>query len=215
MWRKRIVVFDLDDTLYKEVDFLKSAYREIGDYLEAHYPVNGVFERMIWLWQNGKNAFVDIIREYGLPVTVDELLRMYRHHEPSIELDKKTHEMLSRLSRSCVLGLITDGRSLTQRNKIKALGLEQYIEDSHILISEETGYTKPALEPFQFFMDLYPNDDYCYVGDNPEKDFVAPNQLGWRTICLLDDGRNIHQQIFNLPDGYLPKYQVKNLIECF
>jgi len=27
--RKRVVVFDLDDTLYKEIDFLKSAYMEI------------------------------------------------------------------------------------------------------------------------------------------------------------------------------------------
>ena len=28
--RNKVFVFDLDDTLYKEIDFLRSAYREIA-----------------------------------------------------------------------------------------------------------------------------------------------------------------------------------------
>lgn len=28
----KVVCFDLDDTLYKEIDYLKSAYREIASY---------------------------------------------------------------------------------------------------------------------------------------------------------------------------------------
>lgn len=35
----KIVVFDLDDTLYKEVDFLKSAYMEISNRLISHYDL--------------------------------------------------------------------------------------------------------------------------------------------------------------------------------
>ena len=27
-----------------------------------------------------------------------------------------------------------------------------------------------------------------------EKDFIAPNKLGWTTVCLLDNGMNIHKQ---------------------
>lgn len=207
----KIVVFDLDDTLYKEVDFLKSAYREIGAFLETHYMVNGGYEKMFRLWQEGRNAFEEIIREHDLPLSVDELIRMYRMHVPSIILDEKTSEVLSVLSKTCVMGLITDGRSVTQRNKIKALGLERFIEESNILISEETGLAKPASEPFQFFMDKYPNRDYYYIGDNPGKDFIAPNQLGWKTVCLSDDGRNIHHQETVFPDGNLPTSQINTL----
>lgn len=61
----------------------------------------------------------------------------------------------------------------------------------------------------------YPNSElaFYYVGDNTEKDFLAPNDLGWTTVCLLDDGRNIHKQDFVVVDGYLAKYKIKNIVE--
>lgn len=37
--KRKIIVFDLDDTLYKEVDFLKSAYQEIASWLEDTYEL--------------------------------------------------------------------------------------------------------------------------------------------------------------------------------
>jgi putative hydrolase of the HAD superfamily len=39
-----------------------------------------------------------------------------------------------------------------------------------------------------------PAERYVYVGDNPAKDFIAPNQLGWITIGLRGNSRNIHTQ---------------------
>ena len=45
--RKRVVVFDLDDTLYKEIDFLKSAYMEIASWIEESYGKIGVYEYML------------------------------------------------------------------------------------------------------------------------------------------------------------------------
>ena len=41
--KRKIIVFDLDDTLYKEVDFLKSAYQEIASWLEDTYELKGVY----------------------------------------------------------------------------------------------------------------------------------------------------------------------------
>ena len=31
------IVFDLDDTLYKEIDFVKSAYNYINNYINKYY----------------------------------------------------------------------------------------------------------------------------------------------------------------------------------
>ena len=93
------------------------------------------------------------------------------------------------------IGLITDGCSVQQRNKIEALGLRRWIEEEDIIISEEFGSGKPALANFEYFMKRYPEcHDFTYVGDNLKKDFIAPNALGWQTVCLKDDGRNIHRQ---------------------
>jgi putative hydrolase of the HAD superfamily len=190
---KQVVVFDLDDTLYKEMDYLKSAYREIAGLvypvLKADYEdADAVYHWMMENYQQGRNVFDELLR-YPVPYDKPELLQIYREHKPTIALSEKTVEVLEALKKEgYVLGLITDGRFLTQRNKIEALGLDKYIEPSMILISEETGFCKPSLESYQYVMGLYPGTSYVYVGDNPKKDFYAPNQLGWMTICLKNDG---------------------------
>jgi len=215
MQRRKVVVFDLDDTLYKEIEYLKSAYREISSYLEDHFGLSGVYDRLFQYWENGDNAFAAIIRDYHLSLRLEELLKMYRGHRPQISLDEETHSVLNSLRKECILGIITDGRSLTQRNKIKALGLYSYIEDPNIYISEETGFSKPSQEPFLSFMEGYPESEYYYIGDNPVKDFVAPNRLGWVTACLLDSGENVHGQNGNISQDYKAKFEINSLSEIF
>ena len=83
-----------------------------------------------------------------------------------------------------------------------------------IVISEEFGSEKPALSNYAYFMERYPEcQDFTYVGDNPRKDFIAPNALGWMTICLKDDGRNIHRQDYNVEKIKLPKKSISNITE--
>ena len=195
--KSRVVVFDLDDTLYKEQDYLRSAYHAIAAPIESRYGLEGIFDRMLRWWQEGKNVFQHLIDAYGLDMTVDDLLTVYRSHVPAIWLDEETKHLLDYLHQIAVIGLITDGRSLTQRHKIEALGLSVYMDEEDILISEETGFEKPSEVPYRHFMARYPSCTYYYIGDNPAKDFVAPDRLGWTSICLLDDGRNIHPQDFH------------------
>lgn len=213
MPRRKVFVFDLDDTLYKEVDYLKSAFREIASFFESNYGLSDVYDRLLHHWQNGENAFENIINENHLPLQVEDLLKMYRAHRPQISLDNNTRQVLDQLHQNGVLGIITDGRSMTQRNKMEALGLCAYIPEKNISISEETGFPKPSSEPFASFMQAYPDSDYYYIGDNPAKDFIAPNQLGWTTVCLLDDGRNIHPQVWSENKEYLPHKKVNSILE--
>ncbi len=206
---RKIIILDLDDTLYKEIDFLRSAFQEIAFYI----GIPDTYGRMLRYWQQGENVFERIIVDYNLNMSINELLRVYREHKPDITLDVETVKTLDKLSKSCILGIITDGRSLTQRNKVVALGLDEYISGENILVSEETGFEKPSQVPYQIIMNKFPHCTYWYVGDNPTKDFLAPNQLGWNTICLLDDGRNIHKQTFSLDSQFLPKFRIRKLTE--
>ena len=213
MQKSRVVVFDLDDTLYKEQDYLQSAYREIAARIESPCGLEGIFDQMLKWWQEGENVFLRLIDTYTLGLSINDLLTIYRSHVPAIRFDEETKCLLDRLHSYAVLGLITDGRSLTQRHKMEALGLSAYMAASDILISKETGFEKPSEEPFRHFMERYPSHTYYYIGDNPAKDFVAPNHLGWTTICLLDDGRNIHPQNFRLSQQMLPQYRISQLSE--
>ena len=210
---KKVVCFDLDDTLYKEVDYLKSGYHEIADFVEKKSSSQDVYDKMIAWWEAGENVFQNLISSCHLDVTVDDLLEIYRKHQPQICLDETTRRILNQLRQTCQLGIISDGRSVTQRNKIKALGLSEFFEWPDIYISDEVGHLKTAPYSFEKIMATYPDCQYLYVGDNPAKDFLVPNRLGWITVCLLDTGQNIHPQDFSLPEEYLPKKTINNISE--
>lgn len=204
------VVFDLDDTLYKEFDFVESAYRAIAERLD----ISAAFEVLRDAYARGLNPFETLIGRYSLSVTKEELLNVYRYHKPGLNLPDGSLEILEYLRLHNVpMGIISDGRSITQRNKIEALGLNNYICDKNIVISEEFGSKKPDWRNYRYFQNLYPEiETFVYIADNPRKDFVAPRALGWKTVGLLDDGRNIHKQS-DVEEGYLPDYWVKDITE--
>ena len=135
------------------------------------------------------------------------MLAVYRNHKPHIALNKSVEETLDWLkAHGIILGLITDGRMTQQMNKVDALGLKRYIHEDDVIINEAEEFRKPDQRCFKHFMDKYgPDSEYWYVGDNPCKDFKGPNALGWTTICLRDDGRNIHPQRFDGDESFLPK----------
>lgn len=205
-----VIVFDLDDTLYKEVIFVESGFRAIA----LHLGNPSYADEMMSLWRDGQNAFEQIIGNHSLSTSVEELLTGYRTHVPTIELETSTAATLDALTASGkILGIITDGRSLTQRNKINALGLSHWIGDDNIIISEEFGSSKPDIKNYQFFMSKYPGKTYTYIGDNIAKDFVAPKSLGWQTICVKDNGLNIHAQDFGLGEEFMPEITLMNILE--
>ena len=82
-------------------------------------------------------------------------------------------------------GIITDGRPLGQRAKIKALGLSKLVDD--IIVTDELGgvaFRKPNDISFRIMQTKWqmPFREMVYIGDNAAKDFQAPRQLGMHTI---------------------------------
>jgi putative hydrolase of the HAD superfamily len=190
-------IFDLDDTLFSEIEFLKSGYQQIADHLSKSIGTN-IYPEMWRRYMNHENVFAWIIKQFGDQVpglTPELLLDQYRRHLPEIKLPVETEEFLLKLKNANVpMGLISDGRSITQRNKLKALGIESWFSD--IIISEEFGSEKPDSRNFLYFQEKYPGNSFIFIGDNTIKDFIIPVQLGWKTICLKDRGNNIHSQEF-------------------
>ena len=220
MLSKLVVVFDLDDTLYKEIDFLKSAYVEIAEALIESTNIHGaseaLFNKMLFYYFQGENVFSKILNEYHVTdFTIKDLLEIYRNHNPSIVLSLETLSILNYLKENnSTIGIITDGRKIQQRSKIEALGLYEYTD--LIVISEEIGSEKPNLKNYQIFENEYSEKDFkfLYVGDNLKKDFVTPNKLGWYTVCLRDkEGLNVHSQDVLVADEFLPKYEIDTIGE--
>jgi putative hydrolase of the HAD superfamily len=197
---KLVVIFDLDDTLYREIDFLKSAFQEIAHLLSESLEESSetIYDYLFQCYQKGDNAFQSLLNKYpSSNYQVNDLVNLYRQHNPNISLSPVTLDVLTTIKHAVYkVGLITDGRVIQQQHKIEALGLKDYFDG--IVISESFGSTKPDMRNFQYYESLFEDaTHFIYVGDNTQKDFIAPNALGWTTICLKDKGFNIHLQSFD------------------
>ena len=187
----RAVVFDLDDTLYSEKEYVRSGYRQVAALLPR---VENAEEKLWNAFLNGKVAIDYVLSCEG--IYSEELkgkcLEIYRHQIPDIHLYDGIRKLLLDLRNAGVkIGIITDGRSEGQRAKIKALGLEALVDS--ILITDELGgpkFRKPndiAFRIMQMRLGV-PFESMIYVGDNAEKDFQAPQMLGmqWIQFCNED-----------------------------
>lgn len=205
----KTIVFDLDDTLALEFDYLKSAYHEIAYKVD---PANTrLFAFLLDAYQKKDNPFEQLCSLYS-HYTVAALLQLYRNHVPTYSENRCKSLLVELKANGCKLGLVTDGYSITQRNKLKALGIEELFD--LVVISEEFGSAKPSVANFDVFHQ-FNTDEYYYIADNPAKDFVSPNALGWQTICLIDAGNNIHKQDFTKESLYLPRMTIDTLEQVF
>jgi HAD superfamily hydrolase (TIGR01549 family) len=173
------VIFDLDDTLYSEKEYVKSGYKAVSDYLGCAY------EEKLWSYfEAGKPAIDELLKELGRENEKAEVLEVYRSHQPDIHLYPGVAEMIVDLkSKGIKVGIITDGRPDGQRNKLDALGLD--VDD--VIITDELGgvqFRKPCDIAFRIMTTRWRLNpaDVVYVGDNPAKDFQAAQQLGMRSL---------------------------------
>ena len=203
----KCLVLDLDDTLYSEISYLHSAYRFIAAKISAEPEV--LSAHMLQQYYAGENVFEQLVHGYGVDKTT--LLDWYRFHQPDISLYPAVLETLNSYKADYQYAVITDGRSKTQRNKLHALGLMPYLNS--IVISEEIGSEKPSAANYEKVMQDLQCEHYIYVGDNLKKDFITPKEMGWTTICLKDQGSNIHKQNFDLPYEYQPDYCFESWLE--
>ena len=173
------VIFDLDDTLYSEKEYIKSGYKMVSEYL------GGGYEERLWdFFEQGKFAIDELLHEIGKESEKQAVLSIYHNHKPDIHPYSEVKEIISYFKkRDIKLGIITDGRFKEQQNKLHALNLP--IED--IIITDELGGTqfrKPCDISFRIMAVKWrlPFEQIVYVGDNLEKDHMAPLELGMKFI---------------------------------
>lgn len=176
------VIFDLDDTLYSEKNYVKSGYKRIEEYLGRLDAADKLWEYFL----NGRPAIDEYLTEIGECEKKAECLMLYREQLPQIELYDGVIDLIMKLkARNIKVGIITDGRPEGQKNKLKVLGLDKIIDD--IIITDELGgvqFRKPCDIAFRIMQIRWrlPYEDIVYVGDNPKKDFQACKQLGMGCI---------------------------------
>ena len=216
----KAVLFDLDDTLYPEIEFVKSGFRTVARYLSSryHFDENALFAQMLHILQrDGRGKVFDtLLHELNLYTEerVKLLMYLYRSHCPTICLYEDVLPTLEYLrQRNMLLGIVTDGMASVQRNKITALGLGKLFDV--IICTDEMGEEcwKPSVIPYKAaldFLQVHPSEA-TYVGNDASKDFLGPNSLGMLTIQV---NRSMQKSSIDIISGAVKaKFIVKELRE--
>ena len=199
---ERVIVFDLDDTLYLERDYVLSGFKAVGQWAAAALGVGGLEQVMRDRFHAGHRTkiFDDSLNHIGVeaqPATIARMLAAYRQHRPEIRLAPDAEQFLRNRDAATGFALITDGFLDAQRRKIRALGL--YGRGIHVGICTDSwgrDCWKPNPRAFQHVEQLFGRTGgaLTYVADNPSKDFTAPRALGWHTVQIVRPGR-IHDLV--------------------
>lgn len=185
----KVVLFDLDDTLYLERDYVYSGYKVIANFIGEKYNLlsDDLYFKMIELSKESySNVFNRLFNFYDIKIDNNELKKIigiYKNHFPNIKLCKDSEKAINiLLEKGIRLGLITDGDSIQQRNKINALKIEKYFEK--IIITDELApnreFWKPNKKAFEIMVDFFKEEprNMLYIGDNLNKDPFGALEVG-------------------------------------
>jgi putative hydrolase of the HAD superfamily len=185
----RAIVFDLDDTLYPERDFVLSGFRAVASWAQTEFSVRQelISRELVALFAEGVrgDTFDRSFRSLRLPVErIPDAVRVYREHVPAIRPYPEVPPMLEQLRRGYTLGLVSDGHLHVQRRKLAALGVGHLFDA--IVFSDALGREswKPSTRPFEEVLAALRvrASEAVYVADNPLKDFLGARQVGMATI---------------------------------
>ena len=194
MKKINIIVFDLDDTLYPQIEYTRQCLHSTVNYIS---DISGENKDVIKskldeiLEKNGieyKFIFHDLFKEInfdGMP-QIREILELFWACKPQINLFDGVLDILTQLKTKYRLAILTDGHVHIQEQKIDTLGIKDFFET--VLITDFLGaqYRKPSPAGYKKLLEdmkIKPHD-CIYVGNDPRKDFLACKELGIKTVRI-------------------------------
>ena len=192
----KAVIFDLDDTLISEKEYIKSGYRVIAKKIKNDYELSidadKIFNDLITLMEeNSKQVFNRLLQQYKLKFDnecINELINCYRNHKPRIEFYNDVEPLLNYLKNKKIkIGIISDGYMVTQENKLDVLNAYNIFDK--IILTDELGrdYWKPNPKAFELMKEYFNirYDEMIYIGDNPQKDFYIKKYYPIKTVRII------------------------------
>jgi carbamoyl-phosphate synthase large subunit len=217
---RELLVFDLDDTLYPEADFVLSGYRAVAErvWRDHGIDIEPELRRRFALGQRG-DLFTPSLRMLGVQVEEayvrDELVKTYREHTPSIRPYAEAADVLRELgAKGHSLALLSDGWASVQRRKFSALSLPDVF--SAVVFTDELGSDawKPSPRAFEHLLGItgHCGVDAAYVADNPAKDFIAPHQLSMDSFRVIRPGTE-HNAVLARPRNHDARWRLHSLAQ--
>ncbi|MBI4712242.1 MAG: HAD-IA family hydrolase [Planctomycetes bacterium] len=220
----KAIFFDIDDTLYSTSDFARRARENslraminLGLKLPLNTLVKELNEVISEFSSNYEHHFDKLLvripsRYYQSinPTTLVAAAVIAYHQTKSKELKPYPDALkaLKALARTDLLrGVISDGLTIKQMEKLLRLGIYPLFSPGAIFISEQVGINKPNPKLYQRIcseLTLMPQD-IMYVGDNPLLDIDPANKIGMITVLFRRS-----KKYLAVKGKTKPRYQIDN-----
>ncbi len=189
-----IIAFDMDDTIYEELTYVRSGFRAAANAAAAWWNIDAeeALETLLRsLEEDGRGRQFNVLCDrYQKPQKkwIRALINSYRQHIPVISPDVEAVRVLDALAaQNRRLYLVTDGHKLVQQRKLEALGVAERFVHCYLTNRYGVRHQKPSPRVFELLVarERCQPQDVVYIGDNPHKDFCGIRPLGFRTIRVL------------------------------
>lgn len=209
------IFFDLDDTLFdfssaslislrklwKEIPEIQEMFATAETFIDEYHIHN---KRMWDLHERGEIT-ADFLKGERFRLTIfpdrndEETIRFSRFlndrylwllGECNIPMEG-AKDMLDKLSKKYLIGVLTNGFTEVQYRKLKTTGLDRYIQ--RMVISDEIGIQKPDSRIFRYAereTGATP-ESTVMVGDNPQNDILGALDAGWSAIFFDWKGKGL------------------------
>lgn len=176
----RTILFDLDNTLYNETDFLFPVYKVIS---EKFYPDN--FDRVYnflvseFIYRGRKSLFDKLIGAFPQNgISSKNCLAVLRTYRCSnlLTLYPWFLDFLDQVGRKFKIRIITNGHVDQQKNKIWSINFGNYTKSMDVVYANLTK-PKPHIESYFAFHDVEDFNDPIYIGDS-DVDFEFSQRAG-------------------------------------
>ncbi len=200
-WKEvHAVGFDIDGTLYDEMEFISQVYRPISQVIADACGIDKkeVYDRILARWMEKGSSYDRIFEEVLIDhkvfhpertKVVDKCLSAYRSFNPDLSLSSRVQFLLQVLSSEYKLFLITDGTPKLQRAKFRSLELEQWFSASNSIFTGEysEGRAKPdtrSLSDIEIPAVTSAPDKVVFFGDRQcDREFA--NRAGFHFLRVL------------------------------
>lgn len=218
----RAYIFDVDDTLYEEKQFVRAAMSDVSRYLSEKYDASfdEIYDFCMNSIESGHRGrtFNMLCEEFSFDEDVDKIVDIYRSCETKLDLYDDAEELIGKIKEEGLrIGVITDGFSKVQRSKVAGLGLFE-IADAVIIsydYTDENGkpLCKPNTKVYEMCLEKLgvKPEESVYIGDNPLKDFVGARKLGMKTVHIKRKGSMFENEV---PEpGFEADFMIEKLTE--
>ena len=204
----RAVAFDLDSTLCRYVltvrEVLQRALQRTGLGTDVLGPLDELVDAYEAAWwtveqhlrlptdELRRRAWSAVLKERGFDdePTTERLADSYTaiRQETGLELFPGVASFLADLRPQYRLGILTNGPSDMQWDKVRTLGLAVAVDA--IVVAGDSGVFKPDRRSFQALLDRLDvaPDVSLFVGNSYEHDIVGAHAAGMRTVWVTGDG---------------------------